>query len=173
MLVWLFIFWHIVALDIAKSHLPLPGGDADVSRYWPIPLCNHLSSQPVNPLWRCVSCRNYSVQLGLSWGWACSAVGRRNVLLPFHSSWYGPAGSARITQMEIPCLLHGVGSWGERLHPSPSWHLSSIPSVRLSWISKSSFCIARPWHRWAMTLGCEPLMIGVNQHTKDEQKGDC
>lgn len=61
--------------------------------------------------------------------------------------------------------------WGRDCTPQPStsWHLCLNPPIRLNWITKSSFCIERPWHRWAMTLGHDPLMIEVNQHTRDEQ----
>lgn len=173
MLVWLFIFWHVVALDIAKSHLPLPGG---------MQMC-HVTGQshfatifPPNQsahsegVWVVGTIQSSQAWVGdepallLGAGMCCfpsTAAGMGLLAVQESHRW----------KYHVFCMGWAVG--GERLHPSPSWPLSSIPSIRLSWISKSSFCIARPWHQWAMTLGCEPLVIGVNQRTRDEQKGDC
>lgn len=109
---------------------------------------------------------------------------------------YQPLTSARL---ELGMILHPLvllGTWrhhlpstaagagllsvlsscraGQALHPTALSLLAFVsqPTIRLRWITKSSLCIAGPWHRWAMTLGHDPLMIEVNQRTTDGQKRD-
>lgn len=155
-------------------------GDADTPHYWPIPLFHHLSSQP--DLASQTALKVYKpyelltlarLELGMSL-YPLVLLGAGMHCFPFTAAGAGLLSVQESHRWKHHFVCMGWVVWVRDCtpQPSPSWHLCLNPLVRFSWITKNSFCIARPRHRWAMTLGRDTLMIEVNQRIRDEQKKD-